>query len=133
MLDDLQFPAFKTNIVNFIKTVTTDQQVISLFESLSESVRYTDKYHIRKIIENNNPYIKTRPSSDATRENPDVKARYVDNKIVGTKDMETSSTAEERSDYPEITPTARLNFICDKCGKPFQNQDDLYHHQKFEG
>ncbi|MGI0021084.1 MAG: C2H2-type zinc finger protein [Nitrososphaera sp.] len=39
---------------------------------------------------------------------------------------------EERGDYPEVTPTAMSNFVCNRCGKPFQNPDDLARHQKFE-
>ena len=37
-----------------------------------------------------------------------------------------------RKDYPEVTPTAMSNFVCDRCGKPFQNQNDLVQHQRFE-
>ena len=40
--------------------------------------------------------------------------------------------AEERNDYPEVTPRAMSNFICNTCGKPFQNQNDLLTHQRFE-
>jgi hypothetical protein len=39
---------------------------------------------------------------------------------------------EERKDYPEVTPGAMSNFICNICGKPFQNQNDLVIHQRFE-
>jgi hypothetical protein len=32
-----------------------------------------------------------------------------------------------------VPPTAMSNFVCDKCGKAFQNQNDLYQHKRFEG
>lgn len=41
--------------------------------------------------------------------------------------------AEERKDYPEVPPSAMSNFICNTCGKQFQNQNDLIQHQRFEG
>jgi hypothetical protein len=50
-----------------------------------------------------------------------------------TKDKEVPSETEERSDYPEVSPSAMSNFVCDKWGKPFQNQNDMYQHKQFEG
>jgi hypothetical protein len=49
------------------------------------------------------------------------------------KDKEAPDEGEERKDYPEVPPSAMSNFVCDKCGKPFQNQNDLYQHKRFEG
>ena len=49
------------------------------------------------------------------------------------KDKEAPNESEERNDYPEVPPSAMSNFVCDKCGKPFQNQNDLYQHKRFEG
>ena len=49
------------------------------------------------------------------------------------KDKEAPNESEERKDYPEVPPSAMSNFICDLCGKPFQNQNDLYQHKRFEG
>jgi hypothetical protein len=45
---------------------------------------------------------------------------------------EAVNPREERGDYPEVTPTAMSNYVCNRCGKPFQNQHDLVQHQKFE-
>jgi hypothetical protein len=50
-----------------------------------------------------------------------------------TKDTEAPDEAEERNDYPEVPPSAMSNFVCDKCGKAFQNQNDLHQHRRFEG
>lgn len=35
--------------------------------------------------------------------------------------------------YPEIAPSAMSNFVCNTCGKVFQNQNDLLQHKRFEG
>jgi stress-induced morphogen len=35
--------------------------------------------------------------------------------------------------YPEVPPSAMSNFICNTCGKQFQNQNELIQHQRFEG
>ena len=69
--------------------------------------------------------------TDNTRESPDVRVRQTsaDSSI---KDREAVNESEERKDYPEVTPTAMSNFTCDKCGKEFQNQQDLVHHREFE-
>jgi hypothetical protein len=37
-----------------------------------------------------------------------------------------------RKDYPEVIPTTMSNFVCDRCGKQFQNQQDLAYHRQFE-
>jgi hypothetical protein len=44
-----------------------------------------------------------------------------------------SSLCEVRRDYAQVSPSAMSNFICNKCGKQFQNQNDLIQHQQFEG
>jgi hypothetical protein len=49
-----------------------------------------------------------------------------------TKEREAVNEREERKDYPEVTPTAISNFVCDRCGKDFQNQDELVRHRKFK-
>ena len=48
------------------------------------------------------------------------------------KESEAVNPSEERKDYPEVTPTAMSVFVCSMCGKPFQNQDDLVRHRRFE-
>jgi hypothetical protein len=57
---------------------------------------------------------------DETRENPDVRIRptTADRSI---KNREAVNESEEHKDYPEVTPTAMSNFVCDRCGKQFQN------------
>jgi len=104
-----------------------------LFESLDGYILYNDLYHIRKSIEQNIPEKKLENQiSDQKREHPDVRIRETrSNQSV--KEREAVNPREERTDYPEVTPTAMSVFVCSMCGKPFQNQDDLVRHRRFEG
>ena len=87
---------------------------------------------MQKAIEENSPQKKRDYQiTDATRENPDVRTRPT-TADASIKSREAANEKEERKDYPEVTPTAMSNFVCDRCGKPFQNQNDLLQHRKFE-
>ena len=135
-LAGLKFPAFKNNIIDHVKSINTldeeEEDIVSLFESLDGYIQYRDEYHVQKAFEENIPAKKRDYEiTDNTRENPDVRVRQTsaDSSI---KDREAVNESEERKDYPEVTPTAMSNFTCDKCGKEFQNQQDLVHHREFE-
>ena len=134
-LTGLRFPAFKNNIIDHVKSINTHDEevdVVSLFESLDGYIQYRDEYHVQKAFEENIPAKKRDyEMTDNTRESPDVRVRQTsaDSSI---KDREAVNESEERKDYPEVTPTAMSNFTCDKCGKEFQNQQDLVHHREFE-
>jgi hypothetical protein len=52
-LGNLNFPAFKNNIIDDIKKATKDPDVISLFESLDGYIQFRDKYHVQKVLEVN--------------------------------------------------------------------------------
>ena len=132
MLKGMQFPAYKDNILNHIKRTTNDEEVSSLFESLDGYVEYKDPYHVQKILEENNPEKKTiHQISETTRLHPEVLThnKTTDQSI---KDSEAINENEERKDYPEVPTSAMSNFVCDKCGKVFQNQNDLLQHKHFE-
>ena len=137
-LEKMPFPAFKHNIIDYTTKVTSDKDVVSLFESLNGYIQFENLQQVRKAIEENNPEIKkTHQISDQTRHEPEVQAASDtsgdstdDKKRI--KEIQSMDKNEERKDYPEVTPTAMRNFICDKCGKPFQNQDDLAQHRIFE-
>ena len=133
-LAGLRFPASKNNIVDHVKSINTrdEEDVVALFESLDSYIQYRDEYHVQKAIEENVPAKKKdNQITDNTRESPDVRIRQTsaDGSI---KDREAVNETEERKDYPEVTPTAKSSFTCDKCGKQFQNQQDLVHHKEFE-
>jgi hypothetical protein len=133
----LTFPAFKHSILDHIRTLNTNNQqekedIVALFESLDGYIQFRDQYHVIKALEENIPAKKKDyQMSDNTRESLDVRIRptYADASI---KDREAVSEREERKDYPEVTPTAMTNFICDYCHKQFQNQQDLIQHKRFE-
>jgi len=132
LLAKMQFPAFKNNILDYINKATTDTNVIALFESLDGYIKFRDVYHVQKALEENNPEKKqTYQISSETREGPNTRTRDVTIDR-STKERESTNANEERRDYPEVTPSAMTNFICNTCGKPFQNQNDLVIHQRFE-
>ena len=136
-LAGLTFPAFKHNILDHIKKINVDRgkegrDVIALFESLNGYIQFRDQYHVQKAFEENIPAKKKDYQiTDNKRESPDVRVRdtYADASI---KDREAVNEREERKDYPEVSPTAMTNFICDTCHKQFQNQQDLIQHKQFE-
>jgi hypothetical protein len=136
-LAGLKFPAFKHNIIDHVKSIKTrddeeEDDILALFESLDGYIQFRDPYHVQKAFEENIPAKKKDyQMTDNTRESPDVRIRQT-NADASIKDREAVNESEERKDYPEITPTAMSNFICDKCGKQFQNQQDLVHHKQFE-
>ncbi len=136
-LAGLTFPAFKHNILDHIRKINVDKveeggDVIALFESLDGYIQFRDQYHVQKAFEENIPAKKKDYQiTDNKRESPDVRVRdtYADASI---KDREAVNEREERKDYPEVSPTAMTNFICDTCHKQFQNQQDLIQHKQFE-
>jgi len=136
-LAGLTFPAFKYNILDHIRKINADKEeegrdVVALFESLDGYIQFRDQYHVQKAFEENIPAKKKDYQiTDNKRESPDVRVRetYADASI---KDREAVSEREERKDYPEVSPTAMTNFICDNCHKQFQNQQDLVQHKQFE-
>jgi hypothetical protein len=140
-LAGLTFPAFKHNIIDHVKSIKThdekeeeddDDDIVALFESLDGYIQFRDPYHVQKAFEENIPSRKKDYQiTDSTRESPDVRIRKT-TADASIKDREAISEREERKDYPEVTPTAMSNFICDNCGKEFQNQQDLVHHRQFE-
>lgn len=133
-IEAVRFPVYKNEIINYLKKAIniTDNDKLPLFESLDGYIRYDNLEHIRMAVEQNTPGKKVEPQiSQEKRENLDVQGRETraNNSI---KSSEAVSRAEERKDYPEVIPTAMGLFICNMCGKEFQNQDDLVQHKRFE-
>jgi hypothetical protein len=131
-LKGLRFPAFKDDILDYVRNINANKDVISLLQSLNGYIQFRDEYHVSKSLQENNISKKKEYQiTDETRENPDVRIRPT-TADRGIKEREAANKREERKDYPEVTPTAMSNFVCDRCGKPFQNQNDLVQHKKFE-
>jgi hypothetical protein len=136
LIKEMKFPAYKKDIINQVKHVASmddDPDIIALFESLDGYIQYRDICHVQKALEENNLEKKrTYQITDQTRDQSTVRTRHTtsDDSI---KEREAVSKDEERKDYPEVPPSAMSNFICNTCGKQFQNQNDLIQHQRFEG
>ena len=139
-LTGLTFPAFKHNIIDHVRSITStndddkgeQDDIVALFESLNGYIQFRDQYHVQKAFEENiHSKKKDYQITDNTRESPDTRIRQTD-ADASIKHREAISQREERKDYPEVTPTAMSNFICENCGKAFQNQQDLVHHRQFE-
>lgn len=133
-IKEMRFPAYKKDIVDHAtRNVNADSDMLALFESLNGYIKYRDLYHVQKALEeNNSEKKKAHQISDQTREHPDTRTR--DTTTRGRiKDKEAIDETEESKLHPQVPPTAMSNFICNVCGKPFQNQNDLVQHQRFEG
>ena len=133
-LKEIQFPAYKKDIVEYAKKKTgANSDITSLFKSLNGYMEFKDSYHVQKALEETNPKKKkANQISDQTRQAPNVRTRNTSIKK-SIKEVEAVNEDEERRDYPEVTPTAARHFICSHCGKDFQNQNDLVEHKRFEG
>ena len=117
-LDALEFPVYKYQILEFVKKVSTDRDVIALLESLNDTATYHSRDEIKKALEQENPEAKRQNQiSDNTRKNLHV--QQVDK-------------AQKRKDYPEAPATAMKNYSCRLCGKEFQSGTELKDHEKFE-
>jgi hypothetical protein len=117
-LEGLRFPAYKVELIDYVKKKSSQNDVISLFQSLTDDRLYKDLYHVRKALEQNNPDAKQdNQISDTTRKNLTV------SKV---------DPSHKRKDYSQVPATAPKEFVCQLCGKTFQTRDDLVHHQQFE-
>jgi len=67
LLKDMKFPTYKYKIINYIKKITDDENIIALFYTLSDSLEYKDIIHIKNILQSNIP-AKNSPSKT---KNPD--------------------------------------------------------------
>src|SRR5215471_19461716 len=93
LLEDLNFPAFKNNIIDHVKKATNDPDVISLFESLDGYIQYKDQYHVQKALEVNDPKKKEgNQITDQTQNDPSSTGRTIDS----NNDTETMNESEEK-------------------------------------
>jgi hypothetical protein len=109
------------------------RELVALFESLNGYIEYKDMYHLRKALEeNNSEKKKSNQISQPARKQPTEPSRSASLDSVKNK-KESRYQREERRDYSQVPPSAMSNFICNNCGKQFQNQNDLVQHQRAEG
>lgn len=117
-LDTLKFPAYKHDILSFIKDKSSDANAVGLLKSLNDTVLFRDKYDVMQGLKQENSESKQQNQiSDNTRKNLEV---------------QHPDKTQRRKDYPETPATAMKNYICNFCGKDFQSKDQLTKHQEFE-
>jgi len=117
-LRGLKFPAYGSQITEYLRKNSANDEVLALYLSLNDTMLYRDQYHVTKAFEQNNPLTKQENQiTDETRTSLDV------HKVNPT---------HKRKDYPEVPATATKDYTCDLCGKTYQTPDDLVHHQEFE-
>jgi hypothetical protein len=117
-LNELKFPAYKYQILSFIKSKSSDDKTIGLLQSLNDKVLFHDKYDVKQGLEQENPEAKQEHQiSDSTRKNLQV---------------QHPDSNQKRKDYPQTPATAMKNYICKLCGKEFQSKDQLTKHEEFE-
>jgi hypothetical protein len=54
----LEFPAYKHQIMTYLKKKSADTETLALYESLNGTMLYRDRYHIKTSLEQNNPEAK---------------------------------------------------------------------------
>jgi Protein of unknown function (DUF2795) len=117
-LDEIKFPAYKYQIIDFLRKHKASDELIPLFITLNGSIKYKDLYQVKNALEQNN--------SEAKQENQISDITRVDLKV------DKTNASQKRKDYSEVAATATEPYICDFCGKDFLARDDLIHHQEFE-
>jgi hypothetical protein len=120
ILEDMKFPTYKYKIINHVKKKTNDENIIALFNTLSDSLEYKDIIHIKNILQSNIP-AKNSPS----------KTKNPDELNVNPLSKEKNLAIDEKND--SISNDSMRQFICNKCGKPFLTREDLNIHRNFEG
>ncbi len=117
-LDSLKFPAYKYQIIEYADRHSVDNDVITLFKSLNDTMLYQSKFNLKKALEQENPVAKQENQiSEKTRKN------------LNTQSIDSG---HKRKDYPETPATAMKNYACNTCGKEFQSPDQLQDHREFE-
>lgn len=67
LLKDIKFPTYKYKIINYIRKITNDENIIGLFYTLSDSLEYKDIIHIKNNLQSNIPA----NNSPSKTKNPD--------------------------------------------------------------
>jgi hypothetical protein len=135
LVKGLSYPALKKDIIDYAKrgSSLSTRELVAIFESLNGYIEYKDMYHLRKALEeNNSEKKKSNQITQPAREQPREPSRSASLDDVTNKN-ELRYQREERRDYSQVPPSAMSNFICNNCGKQFQNQNDLVQHERVEG
>lgn len=114
LLKDMKFPTYKYKIINYIKKITDDENIIALFYTLSDSLEYKDIIHIKNNLQSNIPA----NNSFSKTKNPD--------------ELNINPISREENLATDETNDSMRQYICNTCGKPFLTREDLSIHQNFE-
>ena len=130
-LDALKFPAYKHQILSFIQSRSSDNNVIGLLNSLNDTVLFRDKYDVKQGLEQENSKYDVKQGLE--QENSESKQQYqISDNTRKNLEVQHPDPTQKRKDYPETPATAMKNYICEFCGKEFQSKDQLTRHQDFE-
>lgn len=116
-LKGLKFPAYGSQIIEYLRKNSANDEVLALYLSLNDATLYRDSKQVTKAFEQNSPTEKENQMTHKTRTNLEV---------------EQTNPSHKRQDYPGTSATAMKNYTCGLCGQSFQTPDDLVHHQEFE-
>ncbi len=117
-LKGLKFPAYKKDMIEFMRQTSVAEKNMSLVRTLTEGKLYHSLYQVKKALEQENQDAKqANEITDETRKNLEVAS---------------VNSSHRRKDYTEVPATATKNYVCELCGKSFLAKDDLIHHQEFE-
>ncbi len=91
-LKGLKFPTYGSQIIEYVRKNSANDEVLALYLSLNDTTLYRDQYHVTKAFEQNNPSTKQENQmTDETRTNLEV---------------EKVNPTHKRKDYPEVAATA---------------------------
>jgi hypothetical protein len=112
LLKDMKFPTYKYKIINYIKKITDDENIIALFYTLSDSLEYKDIIQIKNNLQSNIP-----------ANNSPSKTKNPDELNVNSISREENLATDETND--SISNDSMRQYICNKCGKPFLTREGL--------
>ena len=117
-LKGLKFPAYKKDMVEFMRQTSAGEKNMSLVRTLTDGKLYHNLYQVKRALEQENPDAKqANQITDETRKN-----------LEATK----VNSSHRRKDYTEVPATATKDYVCELCGKSFLARDDLIRHQELE-
>lgn len=97
LLKDMKFPTYKYKIINYIKKITDDENIIALFYTLSDSLEYKDIIHIKNNLQSNIPA----NNSPSKTKNPD--------------ELNINPISREENLATDETNDSMRQYICNKC------------------
>ena len=95
-LKRLKFPAYGSQIADYLRKNSANDEVLALYLSLNDAMLYRDENQVTKAFEQNSPTTK--------QEN------QMTHKIRTNLEVEQTNPTHKRQDYPETAATAMKNY-----------------------